>query len=192
MALDKIVAGDTLYFEDTVPDYPPSDGWTLKYCLTPLFSTPVQTPITLTATASGETYLIQAAPAVSVTWKPGTYSWDRWVEKSGARPTGNNKAPLAAFLELLPDPAQRTQGYDPRSAARKALDAINAGLETYGTNAHVQAYTIGNRSMTFADTAALLVKRDQLKAEVWREEETARVTAGMPSRRNLRIRMARV
>ena len=40
MGLEKLVAGDTLDFTDTVPDYPPADGWTLKYRLIPQFSTP--------------------------------------------------------------------------------------------------------------------------------------------------------
>jgi hypothetical protein len=43
------VAGDTLDMQVTVPDYPSTDGWTLKYRLTPRFSTPTQAPIDITA-----------------------------------------------------------------------------------------------------------------------------------------------
>jgi hypothetical protein len=196
MALDKLVVGDTLYFEDEAPDFPPTAGWTLKYRLIPQFSTPTQAPITLTATTSGSTYLIQASPATTATWVAGRYSWARWVEKSGARhtfdPDGNANAPLAAFLELLPDPTARAQGYDPRSPARKALDAINAVLDTWGTNSHIQEYTIGSRSMRFATKADAVVMRDSIKAEVWREEATAAMASGQPNPRQVRVRMSRV
>lgn len=194
MALDKIVAGDTLYFEDEIPARPPSAGWTLKYQLTPVFTTPVQTPITLTATTSGETYLIQESTLGTAEWVPGRYSWARWVEKTGERetldPDGNANAPLAPFVEILPNPETRAQGYDPRSPARQALDAVNAVLATWGTNAHIQEYTIGNRSMRFATKADAIAQRDMLKAEVWREEEVSRTAAGQPSRRFIRTRFA--
>ena len=52
MILQEIIAGDTLDFSVTVPDYPATDGWTLKYRLTPQFSTPTQAPIVLTDVAT--------------------------------------------------------------------------------------------------------------------------------------------
>jgi hypothetical protein len=49
MITDELIGGDTLDFTDSVPEYPASDGWTLKYRLTPRFASPVQAPITITA-----------------------------------------------------------------------------------------------------------------------------------------------
>ena len=88
-ANETLVAGDTLEFSVVVPDYPAADGWTLKYRLTPRFAAPTQAPITLTATTNinGADYDVKSAPAVTVTWAPGIYTWARWVEKSGARQT---------------------------------------------------------------------------------------------------------
>jgi hypothetical protein len=193
MGLDRLVAGDTLDFVDTIPDYPPADGWTLKYRLTPRFTTPAQTPITLTATTSGTDYRIQASPATTAAWSPGIYAWARWVEKGGARQTLD---PLVPGLELLADPSTAAQGYDPRTPARAALDAANAGLAAYGTSAfsNVVEYSIAGRSMRFRefrDQNDFLDFRSQLQFEVWSEDARTAMAAGKPNPRQIRVRMAR-
>jgi len=189
MGLEKLVVGDTLDFTDVVVDYPATDGWTLKYRLIPKFSTPAQAPITLVATTLNVTdYRIQAAPGLTETWTPGLYSWARWVEKVGARQTLD---PLTPFLELLADPSTTAQGYDPRTPARIALDAINAALATHGSQAHILEYTIGNRSMKFNAQADLLAMRASLAAEVWREDAASKMAQGLPNPRQIRIRTAR-
>src|SRR5712691_12530804 len=105
---DTVVAGDTLDFTVSVPDYPATSGWTLKYRLTPRFAAPTQAAIVLTATASGVDYSVQASPATTAAWSPGAYTWARWVEKAGARQTLSE----SGQLEVKADPALTAQGFD--------------------------------------------------------------------------------
>jgi hypothetical protein len=185
MALDRLVAGDTLDFTDEVPDYPPSAGWTLKYRLIPQFTSPVQAPIELTASTSGETYVIQSAPATTAAWKAGTYTWARWVEKTGARQTLD---PLVPALTILDDPATAAAGLDTRTAARKILDGL---LDLQASNAVSQGliseYTIAGRSMRFRDTKDLLAQIRYWRSEVAREERAERLAAGQDVGGSLRV-----
>ena len=140
--LEELIAGDTLDFIDSVPEYPPADGWTLKYQLVPRFTTPTQVPITLTASTSGSDYRVQEAAGVTATWKPGAYAWARWVEKAGPirQSLGSGQ------VVIKTDPAAAVQGYDGRSHARKVLESINAVLEGRATQDQ-EEYTIGSRSL---------------------------------------------
>lgn len=191
---DSWFVGDAYDFTTSVPSYLASAGWTLKYRLVPQSS---GSTIELVSTASGDDHRVTVASAESADWDAGDYSAFAWVENvAGEMHTVDPDVrsidgAKSLFVRLIPNPRE-VLTYDGRSAARKALDALNAVLNTWGAKSHIQAYTIGSRSMTFTDKGQAMVMRDQLKAEVWREEETARLTAGLPGRRNIRIRMARV
>jgi hypothetical protein len=184
--LEELIAGDTLDFLDTVDEYPPADGWTLKYQLIPRFTTPAQSPITITATTSGTNYRSQAAAAVTAGWKPGAYTWARWVEKAGPirQSLGDGQ------LLVKQDPAAAVQGYDGRSDARRRLDELDAAIEALSSGA-VKQYTIGNRSMTKQDLPDLITWRDRLAAEVASEDAVAKMAAGLPNPRNVGIRFSR-
>lgn len=174
-----LIVGDTLDFPTSVSGYPASAGYTLTYRLIPLVP---GTPITILAGANGDDYRTQVEAVTTATWAAGQYSWfaeiskalDKFIVDSGV-------------LTLKPNPRTIT-GYDGRSPARKALDAIDAGLATFGANAHIQEYTIANRHMRFSTQAELIAMRSQLKDEVWREEAAAKMAAGMPNPRNIHVR----
>jgi hypothetical protein len=185
--IDELIAGDTLDFLDSVPEYPPADGWTLKYRLVPRFTTPTQTPIDITATTSGTDYRVQAAAGITTSWVAGFYTWSRWVEKAGPirQSLGDGQ------LEVKANPATAAQGYDGRSHARKVLDAINAVLEGRATKDQ-QEYAIGSRSLKRTPIADLLVLRDRYVAAVASEEAAAKIAAGLPNPRNVGIRFNRI
>lgn len=184
--IDELIAGDTLDFLDTVPEYPPADGWTLKYRLVPRFTTPVQAPIDISAITEGTDYRVQAASGVTAAWVPGAYTWSRWVEKAGPirQSLGDGQ------LQIKTNPAAAAQGYDGRSHARKMLDQINAALEAFSLG--VKQYTIGSRSMTKQDLPELMTLRDRYTAEVASEEAAAKVASGLPNPRNVGIRFQRI
>jgi hypothetical protein len=183
--MQDITVGDTLDFGTVVPGFPASSsGYTLVFYLTPFLSTS-GTPITLTAIADGDSYRVAEPPSTTATWTAGGYSWESKLVKTGER------IPVEkGTVTLKPDPSV-VASYDGRSPARAALDAINAGLATLGTNAHIQSYTIGSRSVTFKTQGDLLAMRDKLKAEVWREEAAAKMAAGFPNPRQVRVRFGR-
>jgi hypothetical protein len=191
MKLETTIAGDTLDFTVEVPDYPAGDGWTLKYRLTPRFTDPVQAPIDLTATtnADGARYDVTASPAATAAWAAGSYTWARWVEKSGARQTLSESGQLL----VKSDPALTVQGHDARTHNRKMLDAIEAVLEARAssTQREMVAYTIGSRSQTFdtADTRAeLKTLHSTYKWLVDNEVERDKIASGAPNSRTVGLR----
>lgn len=187
------IAGDTLDFQVDVPDYPSGDGWTLKYRLTPRFTSPTQTPIELTAIANADgSYQVQAGPTATAAWTAGAYTWARWVEKSGARQTLNERGQL----EVRPNPATSAAGLDTRSHVRKVLEAIEACIESRAstTQREMVAYAIGNRSQQFDpqdNRAALLELRSKYLWLVANEDAREQIAAGQPNPRMVGIRFGR-
>lgn len=152
------------------------------------------TPILLTGSATAnDEHRHFVASSSTANWTAGDYSCFAWVHNTstGAKitidPETGVPGDTSVVVTLQPDPRTITS-YDGRSPARKALDAINAVLATWGTNSNIQSYTIGNRSMTFANKGEAVALRSQLKAEVWREENAAAMGAGLPNPRNVRVR----
>jgi hypothetical protein len=186
MMLDQIIAGDTLDFTDDAPDYPASDGWTLKYRLVPEFTAPAQTPITLTALTYETTrYRVQESSTNTAAWKSGFYSWARWVEKAGQRVSlGQGR------LEVLPDPAATAAGHDGRTHARKVLEAIEAVLESRATKDQ-EEYSIAGRSLRRTSIPDLLVLRDKYKLIVASEDAAERASRGLGNSRNIQVRFGR-
>lgn len=189
---DELIAGDTLDFIDSVPDYPPADGWTLKYRLIPRFTSPAQAPIDIIATTSGSDYRVQAAAAVTLAWKAGFYTWSRWVEKAGPirQSLGSGQ------LKVIEDPAAAVAGYDGRSHERKVLEAIEAVIENRAsqTQREMVEYTIGTRSQKLdaaESKAALLELHSKYKWLVANEEARAQIAAGQPNPRMVGIRFGR-
>jgi hypothetical protein len=186
---DKIIAGDTLDFDVTLPDFPPVDGWTLKYRLVPRAAG--GTAIDIVATDDGTKYLVQEAPATTAAWIAGEYGWSSWVEKAGARYTVDS-----GLVVLVADPALLPAGTDTRSPARRALESVEAAIEALSKDA-VQAYTIttgsGSRSVTKRDVPQLLTLRERLRAEVADEEAARGVAANLGiNPRNIGVRFNRV
>lgn len=145
--ISQLIAGDTLDFLDLVPEYPATAAWVLKYRLIP--RTAGGTPILLTAIAEGANYRVQAAPSATALWPPGEYTWARWVEKTGARQSlGDGQ------IQIKPDPAAVSAGYDGRSQARKALDDAKAALAAWTPTR--RSYKIGDREMVFNSTAEII------------------------------------
>jgi hypothetical protein len=185
------VAGDTLDFQVSVPDYPSGDGWTLTYYLTPRFSTPVQARIPITAIANADgTYQVQASPAATAAWKAGAYGWARIVSKNGARQTLTGSEDQGEVL-VRPDPTTATQGADTRSHAKKMLESIETALEAFATSPVMKSYAIGTRQYMRADIPDLLVLRDRYRSEAANEDAAAQVAAGLGNPRNIGVRFNR-
>jgi hypothetical protein len=186
---DSIVAGDTLDFLVSVPDYPATDGWTLAYVLVPSFTTPVQAPITITAATYLTTdYRVQVGPTTTVTWSAGAYSWFSYVSKAGARITVDT-----GLVDIAADPASIAAGFDGRTQAEKALADANTALANFqATGGRVKSYSIAGRSMEFDTAADILVLISYWKAQVTREHAQKAVRDGLPDPRRMYVRVGRV
>jgi hypothetical protein len=150
--MKPLYAGDTLEFGLDVPQYPPADGWTLKIRLVPRFTSPAQSPVTLTASANvaiagvAFDYGIAVQPSITADWVAGAYGWHSWVEKDGARQVLEGTQ-YAGEVTVLPDPATMVAGTDTRSRARKALDDALAALAAWTPT--YREHTIGDRTVKF-------------------------------------------
>lgn len=173
----RVTAGDTVAWTKSLSDYPASAGWVLSYTLINSAA-----KITITATASGDDHAVSVAAATTASWAAGTYTWMAVVTKAAERYTlGTGSLVIAPNLAALSTSDTRTSG-------KKALDAVNTLLENYGSKAYLQGYEINGRKMQFNTPGEFLAFRDKLKAEVAREDNAARIAAGLAPRNQLSVR----
>lgn len=177
--IDTLVAGDTLNFTTAGGDYPASSGWSLVYKLLPRTS---GTGITISSSASGDDHLVQVAPATTAVWTAGTYSWVCYATKSGERHTLQQ-----GTCEIRPDPGV-VSTLDNRTPARKALDAVDTALASYGAKAYTQEIEIAGRRQRFASATDFLAFRARLQAEVRQEEAAVDIAAGRRPRNQILAR----
>ncbi len=175
-----ITVGDTLDFTTSVPEYPASEGWTLKYRLVPRAA---GAAILLTATADGDDYLVQATAATTAGWVTGFYTWSAYVEKAGEVYTVDR-----GQLEIRAGSSTMSAGYDGRTHARKVLDAIEAVLENRAT-LDQESYAINGRSLKRTPIEQLLKLRQVYRAEVAGEEAAAKLAAGLGTARKVQVRL---
>ncbi|WP_428421954.1 hypothetical protein [Methylibium sp.] len=156
----ELIAGDSLNFLTTLPEYPAGAGWVLKYRLAP--ATAGGTAIDLQATAEGDAYRIATAAATTATWSADRHTWSAWVEKAGEVYTVDSGQIL-----IKPNPRTLAAGYDGRSLAHKALDDAKAALAAWKPTQ--RRYKVGEREMEFSSTADIIKLitywEQQVKAE---------------------------
>lgn len=173
----RITAGDTVIWLRSLSDYPASAGWVLAYTL--INST---TKISLTASALGADHLVSVAASTTAAWAAGSYTWHAVVTKAAERYTvGQGSITIAPNLAAAAT-------YDTRSSAKKALEAVNTLLESYGSKAYLQGYEINGRKQQFQSPGEFLAFRSKLQAEVAREDNAARIAAGLAPRNQVMVR----
>lgn len=176
----RVTAGDTVSWLKSLSEYPATDGWVLSYTFINATG-----KITVTAAASGTDHLVQAVAATTANWAPGEYTWQAVVTKAADRYTVGT-----GQMVVAPNLAAATT-LDTRSSAKKALDAVDALLEQYGSKAYMQGYEIAGRRMQFHTPGEFLAYRSKLVAEVARETNAARVAAGLAPRNQVAVRFRR-
>ncbi len=174
-----IQAGDTLAWrrEDLSADYPASGGWTLAYRVVNASG-----KFDITASADGVNFAVLVAAATTAAYVAGPYAWAATVTKAAERYTVGT-----GQLSVLANLSAATTA-DTRSSARKALDAVNTALETYGAKAYVNDIQVGDRIQRFFSPGDFLGFRNRLMIEVAREEAAARLAAGLAPKNRLLVR----
>jgi hypothetical protein len=173
----RVTAGDTIAWAKSLADYPASAGWVLGYTLINSAA-----KITITATASGDDHAVNVLAATSAAWAPATYTWHAAITKAAERYTlGTGQ------ITVAPNLAAATT-YDTRTSARKALEAVNLAMESYGAKAYLHSYEIAGRKQQFATPGDFLAFRSKLMAEVAREDNATRLAAGLAPKNQLQVR----
>lgn len=166
-------AGDSISWTRSLADYPPADGWVLKYA----FRGPSKKDFS--ATPLGVLHLV-ALDSQASSIPAGEYHVQGYVEKGGARFTV-----FADRITVLPDLVNAADDYDPRSFAERTLEAVEAVLSGTATRSQ-KKQKFDDTELEYFTLAELLSARTRLRREVRREKELADRAAGRPSRRIIR------
>ena len=163
---EELIAGDRWAWKrtDLNADYDNS-LYTLKYSAR-LEGTGT-TEIEITASASGNDYLVEVAAATTAAYTVGDYHWQAYI----TRDSDSERITIqdGVFKVVANRDAATT---DPRTHAKITLDAIEAVLENRATKDQM-AYTIAGRSLTRMEIEDLIKFRKIYKAEVDAEVRAA-------------------
>lgn len=171
----QLVIGDRWVWKltDLGSDYPPA-SYSLKYSLRLANSTASE--IEIVANESGSDYLVEVPAATTAGYTAGRYYWQRYI----VRTSDSERLLLRrGVLDALKN--QDAAAVDPRTHARKVLDAIEAVIEGRATKDQ-EEYSIGSggssRSLKRTPIQDLNDLRDKYRAEVDAEERAANKQGG--------------
>ena len=178
---EKIVAGDRLIWKrtDLHADYANS-AYTLKYSAR--LEGTGSTEIEITASASGDDYLVEIASAVTANYTAGTYRWQAYI----TRTSDAQRLTLdSGTFEVLANRDASTA--DPRSHARIMVEKIESVLEGRAAG-DVNSYSINGRSLTKIPIPELLQFRASYRAEYLREIRKERAGNGVGTGAVIKVR----
>ena len=178
---EQIVAGDRLIFKrtDLHTDYANS-SYTLKYSAR--LEGTGSTEIEITATASGDDYLVQVNSLTTASYTAGVYRWQAYITRN----SDSQRLTIdQGTWEVLANRDAATT--DPRSHARIMVEKIEDILEGRA-GADVSSYSINGRSLTKIPIPELMQFRASYKAEYLREVRKERAKNGLGTGSTVHVR----
>ncbi|MEO1221842.1 MAG: hypothetical protein AAFY42_10900 [Pseudomonadota bacterium] len=161
----QMIAGDSLGLSIPIGDYTAADGWAVRLTLTPLAGgTPQAFDASETVGGIGQ---IAISSAASSALQVGDHRYLIAATKDGDRASLD-----FGTVHVLPDPA--ADGVDQRSAAKRALDAIDAVLENRAGSEDVEYTFEDGRSIKKVPHGELLMVRKHYARIVAREKTKGR------------------
>ena len=152
----QITAGLTFETRLKKSGFPPAQ-WSAKLMLRGPSVVDIQ------ATVDGDYFVFTAPATETATWLPGNY----WYAVRATSGTDVQELENGQTT-VLPDMANAPEGYDGRTPAEIALEAIEAVLAKRATMDQ-ERYRINNRELYRTPIADLIKLRDMYRAEVNRE-----------------------
>lgn len=181
----ELIAGDSLNFSTSVPDYLPDDGWVLKYRLVP--RTASGSAIDITATAVDSDFVVQIAASITNGWGSDTYTWISWVEKGAEVYTIDD-----GQIVVRPNPRTLAAGFDGRSQAQKALEDLKTAFATFSaTQGMVKRYAIAGREMEFNSASEILKQIAFWEAQLAAEQAAEALAKGLKPKNRILTRFTR-
>ena len=166
-----IVAGDLLQWKrtDLGTDYT-NGSYTLSYKAR--LEGTGSTVITITASASGDDYLVSVGQSTTASYTAGDYRWQAYITRN----SDSERLTIdSGTFEVAANRSASTA--DPRSHAKTMLDKLESILEGRA-DGDVAAYSINGRSLTKLDITDLLMWRDRYRADYLREVHRERALNG--------------
>ncbi len=164
MIPSEIIAGDSIEFTESQPEYLATDGWQLR-----LIFINASTKISLLSSASGGDHKFTANSALTAVWPAGNYQTILIAEKSPLRSTLSQGA-----IVIHPDPvAAVSQDY--RTQSQKTLDSLRAAYDAMiaGGGSTVQQVSINGRLTVFRSAEDILQQINFFQRQV-NSEQTAK------------------
>jgi hypothetical protein len=159
----RFFEGDTVSWDEKASSDYPATAWTLTYTFVNAIGV-----ITAVATADDDDYTVSLSAAVTATYIPGQY---KWVGKVSDIATGLEiHTVLSGETEIYRSLDGDTSGYDTRSWAQEALDAVTAVITNRATMDQ-EAYSIQGRSLSRTPMSDLITLRKYLQGEVSKEQD---------------------
>lgn len=115
-----LIAGDSLRWDRSIADYPPSAGWTLHYA----FRGIEVLDVVAAANAAGTGYEITVAASATATLRAGTYEVTEYVTNAG----GERYTLARGTLTVRADPTTAAPG-DRQSHEERMVPLLEAALE---------------------------------------------------------------
>ena len=167
----ELIVGDRWMWKrtDLGADYPPA-SYTLKYSLR---LDTAATEIEIAASASGTDFLVEVASVTTAGYTAGTYRWQAYITR-----TSDSQRVLIGSGTVKVVANRDASTADPRSHAKKVLDAIEAVIESRATKDQ-EEYAINGRSLKRTPIPDLIVLHNKYKADVAAEERAARIKNGL-------------
>ena len=174
---ESITAGDSTTWTRTLADYPATAGWALGYT----FIQAGKPSLTIGTTGSGTVYTAALTIANTTALGSGLWYWQAYVAKTGSRVTiGQGR------LNVLRNFADAGADFDPRSFAKKALDAIEEACLS-GIREDIEI-SIDGMILRFRTFTEMLEARAKYQVLSHQELEAERVANGKGKRRKVLTR----
>lgn len=178
----ELIAGDRWAWKrtDLGSDYPPA-AYQLKYSARLEGSDPQE--IEITAVASGSDFVVEVPGTETGKYVPGRYQYHVYI----VRISDSERVTLGGggFFDVR---ANRDKSADdPRTHAKKVLDAIEAVIEGRASKDQ-EEYSISGRQLRRTPIPELLKLRDVYRAEVRGQEASAKLAAGVGTGRKIQVR----
>lgn len=170
----RIVAGDSLVLRVSAASWPSADGWAVSLTMQPIAGGFAKT--TVAGAEDAGDWVLTLTAALSAALVPGAHRFLIAAARAGERQSigfGETK--------VLPNP--ETSAADQRSAARRALDVIDAVLEQRAGSAEMKFEFEDGRSVESMPHGELLKLRAHYARIVVRERQGRRG----PARVNVRL-----
>jgi len=172
------VAGDTLKFKRYFAGYPPADGWVLSYALVM-----DSYRIGFSGSDNGDGYhLINVSASNTKDWKTGQYRWQAYVSKGSER-----YSVASGEMEIQPDFASRTDGYDARSHVKQVLDALEAVILKKASKDQLR-YSIAGMTLEKMSPGDLIRWHNHYTRLYRQELEAERIAQGLSPARKIQVR----
>jgi hypothetical protein len=174
---DTLTAGDLwTWSRSDLSDYP-APTWALTYSLVKL-----DKQIAITATTSGTGFLVSIAAATTADYSPGAYTWAAYATSGVERHlVGTGR------IEVRPNLATLTQGYDGRSFAEIRVEQLELSIRA--RDPMMAAYSVGGRSVQYRTLEDVRTDLDYWRGRLYAERAKERVANGLQGARRLGVRL---